>query len=109
MTGTKLRDGLVACKSVPFSEIAAGNTGSQTHWVDMEPAGKICFKLDYKRTSAAQREFVESQLPSKHRVALKRRKIHQVCLLLVLLAIADGCNLLVCLRSMPSDVLISAA
>jgi novel protein kinase C epsilon type len=76
MTKTTLRDGLVACKSIPFSEIAAGNTGSQTHWIDLEPAGKICFKLDFKRTSAAQREFVESQLPSKHRVAIKKRKIH---------------------------------
>jgi len=77
MTATKLRDGLVACKAVPFAELAQGNTGSQTHWIDLEPSGKICFKLDFKRTSAAQREFVQSQLPTKHRKAIKRRKIHQ--------------------------------
>lgn len=77
MTSTKLRDGLVACKAVPFADLTQGNTGSQTHWIDLEPAGKICFKLDFKRTSAAQREFVQSQLPMKHRQAIKRRKIHQ--------------------------------
>lgn len=42
----------------------------------MEPSGKVHLKIQYKRTSAAEREFVESKVAPRRKGALKRRKIH---------------------------------
>eukprot|EP00049_Salpingoeca_infusionum_P023492 m.12448 g.12448 ORF g.12448 m.12448 type:complete len:592 (+) comp5826_c0_seq2:140-1915(+) len=67
----------VASVKVPVSDIVDGPKGVADLWVELEPAGRIKLKIHFMKTSAAEREFVESRIAHKRHGAMKRKKIHE--------------------------------
>ena len=78
MNKNSARDTLICSAHVASAQLFHEQEAKEEpHVIDLEPAGQIELRITYKRTSAAERQFIESKLPKARRGAVKKRKVHQ--------------------------------
>lgn len=75
------QDAFIASTSVSLDTIVTNDTDCKELVVELEPSGTLKIKVQYKQDKAmAPQEFrARENAFNKRKVAIKRRKIHEVC------------------------------
>lgn len=75
------QDAFIASTAVSLGDIVTNETDCKELVVELEPSGTLKIKVQYKADAAmAPQEFrARENAFNKRKVAIKRRKIHEVC------------------------------